>query len=752
MPIRRFAAPAVLMLVMVVLPAQALAGFGSLSLVTANGSGAAANGGSSPTSTSTAGHTAAFSSDAPDLVPGDLNGDGDVFVRDLQTGVTSLVSRSTGGVSQTANAESFDPMVSDDGRYVAFTSKATNLVPGQADTNAGFDIFLHDNATGTTALVSHTSAGQATAGDHQADTPSISADGRFVTFRTDSQLISGQTGSTFGNYYIYDRDDGSLRLINHVAGNETQGAVSGFSSAPVISAAGNWVAFSSGASDIVGSTGTSGKVFLYNVATRQNTLVDHRVGAGTDASDGDSQLGAVSADGRFVAYVSSSTNLVAGQDDAADDPPGPDPPINDGFLFDRATGNSVLMTHVPGNPLKATDNVMNFQAAIARDGSRVGYTSEATNLVAGQTDTNGAADAFLYDRGSGVNQLLSHVPGNAAATASASSDAPLAISMSARYVGFSSSAGNIVAGEVKANAPIDRDAFVFDTTTGQTVLVSHALGSSTRTGNSGTGAAAFVGETLLLDSRASDVVVADANGNEDVYAASNLAPAPAFTATPPSGNAPLGVSFTATGGDPDGSVASYAWDFGDGATASGVSAQHTFLFPGTYAARLAETDDTGATASTQQTITVGKRTPPTISALVNALLRRVAGPCHRKIKSNVAVLACGGNRRGKPSLRLYLVNARASALTLKVSAQEALPRNAAALARVRYKTRKIRVAPRSTRRVTFKAPRKLQRALIRALRRHRSITRRPRITFSAAGVRKTAFTHRIVVRRPKHSR
>ena len=122
------------------------------------------------------GRFVAFSSDATNLVPGDTNGTADVFVRDRQTGTTRRVSVGSGGAQ--GNGLSVDPAISADGRFVAFASDATNLVPG--DTNGADDVFVRDRQTGTTRRVSVGSGGAQ--GDRVSFDPAISADGRFVAF------------------------------------------------------------------------------------------------------------------------------------------------------------------------------------------------------------------------------------------------------------------------------------------------------------------------------------------------------------------------------------------------------------------------------------------------------------------------------------------------------------------------------------------------------------------------------------------
>src|SRR5439155_409199 len=153
---------------------------------------------SSNPSLSADGRYVAFASDASNLVTGDTGGRGDIFVRDLQTGVTTRASLDSGGAQ--GNASSDLPALSADGRYVAFASDASNLVSG--DTNNVGDIFVRDLQTGVTTRVSLDSSG--TQANGSSSGPAISADGRYVAFTSlANNLVSGDTNNTWD---IFVRD------------------------------------------------------------------------------------------------------------------------------------------------------------------------------------------------------------------------------------------------------------------------------------------------------------------------------------------------------------------------------------------------------------------------------------------------------------------------------------------------------------------------------------------------------------------
>ena len=242
----------------------------------------------------------AFDSVADNLVSGDSNAHSDVFLYDIQTGTTTLVSVDSNGVQ--GNGDSFHASVSADGHFVAFGSRASNLVAG--DTNNQEDIFLHDVETGVTSLISVDSAG--TPSPSQSDSPSISADGRFVAFSSFAKLAPE---NVFGSGAIYLRDTllGTTSLVSvdpaGVQGDDE-------SDSPVISADGRFVAFFSFADNMVPGGDTNGKfadVFLRDTQLGVTTLIS--VNSSGAQSDGQSFNPSISADGRFVAFSSQSDNL-----------------------------------------------------------------------------------------------------------------------------------------------------------------------------------------------------------------------------------------------------------------------------------------------------------------------------------------------------------------------------------------------------------------------------------------------------------
>lgn len=254
------------------------------------------------------GNRIVFQSYADNLVANDTNGVRDVFVRDLTTEKTIRVSVASDGTQ--ANGASGLCGISADGRFVAFISAATNLVPG--DTNQVFDIFVHEIDTGKTTRVSVSSDGtQQNRASIPGAMPKISADGQFVVFHSDANNLvpNISRGNRDDMVYRHDRDTGATTLVS-AAPDGSQGNSS--SDSPRISADGNLVAFRSWASNLTASDTTRNlpDIYLRDMTTGQTTIVSV-ASDGTQAS-GLSHMGSLSPNGRFVTFYSTAANLSPG--------------------------------------------------------------------------------------------------------------------------------------------------------------------------------------------------------------------------------------------------------------------------------------------------------------------------------------------------------------------------------------------------------------------------------------------------------
>ena len=324
--------------------------------VQANGSSAI----DSAPAVSADGQIVAFSSSAGNLVAGDNNGVGDVFVYDRTKQEIARVSLGAGGAEATGR-DSFDPSLSADGRYVAFASDAADLVAG--DTNDATDVFVHDRQAKTTTRVSvGPGGGEASGGESYA--PALSADASVVAFI--SKATNLDPGATDGNDAVFVRDlkaDTTTRIGR--AGPPAE-------SAPVValSADGRSVAYSDG-------TG----VFVFDRQTGSAERVS--VGPGAVPGDRASTAPAISSDGRFVAFASDATNLVPTDTNQR----------TDIFVRDRRLGTT---TRVSVGPASVQADQPSTTPRISGDGRFVVFGSVATNLVPG--DTNSAPDVFVHDR------------------------------------------------------------------------------------------------------------------------------------------------------------------------------------------------------------------------------------------------------------------------------------------------------------------------------------------------------------------
>jgi Tol biopolymer transport system component len=372
-------------------------------------------------SISASGRFVAFSSVATNLVHGDTNHVRDVFVRDRKAGKTRRVSLSSAGAQ--GHGDSFHPSISANGRFVAFQSLARNLVRG--DTNHCRDIFVRDRRTGKTRRVSLSSAGAQ--GNDGSRNPSISADARIVAFESEAKnLVRGDTNHA-SDIFVRDRETGKTRRVSlGLAGAQANGR----SFNPSISANGRFVAFESGAKNLVrGDTNHRIDIFVRDRKKGKTT----RVSVSSTGAQGNNTSFApsISSFGRFVAFESSATNLVRTDTNRA----------SDVFVRDRKTGET---TRVSVSSTGAQAQEDSFDPSISADGRFVAFTSIAMNLVPGRTSDRGDVfvnDVFVRDRQAGKTRRVSvsstGAPGN-------SDSFRPSISADGRIVAFQSWATNLV--------------------------------------------------------------------------------------------------------------------------------------------------------------------------------------------------------------------------------------------------------------------------------------------------------------------
>jgi Tol biopolymer transport system component len=359
------------------------AGTTTLASRAAGAAGAKGNGFSFFSALSADGRFVAFMSDASNLHPDDPDGSDDVFVRDLQASTTTLVSRATGATGAKSNGLADFPAVSADGRFVAFTSNATNLHPDDTDTTG--DVFVRDLQASTTTLVSRaTGASGAKANDGSFD-PTISADGRFVAFGSAATNLDPDDGDATFDVFVRDLVAGTTTLVSRAAG--ASGAKGNFGSgASAVSSDGRFVAFTSAATNLDPDDGdTTEDVFVRDLVASTTTLVSRATGASGAKGNGASEaFPAVSADGRFVAFNSTATNLHPDDPDATFDV----------FVRDLQTQTTTVVSRAAG-AAGAKGNSFSLSPAVSADGRFVAFVSFATNLH--PDDTDGIPDVFRRD-------------------------------------------------------------------------------------------------------------------------------------------------------------------------------------------------------------------------------------------------------------------------------------------------------------------------------------------------------------------
>jgi len=409
-------------------------------------------------------------------------------------GQTTRVSVSSSGAQ--GNSDSTDSAISANGRYVAFSTNANNLVAG--DTNSTTDVFVRDRLTGTSTRVSVSSEGkQIQTGSSGDFYPKISADGRYVAFSTNANnLVAGDTNSTTDGF-VRDRVTGKTTRVS-VSSEGKQG--NDYSYIDGISADGRYVTFESGASNLVaGDSNGASDIFVHDRQTGKTTRVSIS-SAGNQGNDY-STYSAISADGRYIVFSSYADNLVAGDTNGTEDV----------FVRDRLTGTTA---RVSVNSAGVQGDSQSESPMISADGRYVAFHSYAENLATG--DTNLASDIFVRDRltGSTSRVSVSSTGAQAICVSWACNEAPVAISADGRYVAFKSYALNLVAGSTNGEFHV----YVKDRQTGTTTRVSvSSTGLQGNYGNGFDGGISADGRYLSFNSLDDNMVASDTNRSWDVF-------------------------------------------------------------------------------------------------------------------------------------------------------------------------------------------------------------------------------------------
>lgn len=370
-----------------------------------------------------------FSSAASNLV-GDSNGTGDIFLKNMISGEVTLVSRGVGGAP--GDVWDYTASFSPDGRFIIFSSDSDNIIAG--DNKNVDDVFVRDLATGAITLIS----GQGnTAGNGDSSEARFNPDGKFVVFASNSTNLDSRDTDASPDIYLKNLVTGAVTLLT-VTPNSTK--LNGSSDLPEFSPDGRYVLFKSSASNLVKDANDfAEKIFLKNLATGEITLIS----ATEDnvPANGFSNYASFSADGRYVIFDSNATNLI-GNDRNGE--------ASDIYRKDLVTGAVTLLST---NSAGEQANSYSSMAQLSRDGRYLMFESLATNLVA--NDTNNKVDVFLKDLVTGQVTILSARPDGT----QGDNDSGFAVlSPDGRYVVFESLAKNLVGNDTN-NA---RDLFRVD--------------------------------------------------------------------------------------------------------------------------------------------------------------------------------------------------------------------------------------------------------------------------------------------------
>lgn len=411
---------------------------------------------------------------------------------DATTGVTTLVSVDDAGTAG-GNDTSSAAVVTPNGRYVAFESLSSNLTAN--DGGGSRDVFVRDLQAGTTTLVSVNRLGTA-AGNGPSRAPAISDNGRFVAFSSTADDLVEHDDNGVEDVFVRDLNSGVTTLVSINHDGTASGG--GASTAPAISSNGKTVAFESLAADLVTNDGNGASdVFLRDVPGGVTTLASvNRLG--TQSGTGASTHAVLTPSGRYIAFLSTANDLVANDSNTA----------TDVFLRNVRSGITTLMS--VNRDGTSGGKGESWGPLVSPSGRYVAFTSRARDLV--NKDRNQSSDVFVRDRRAETTTVVS-LSKNGKRTANGPSVA-LGMTPSGRYVVFSSSARNLVAGDKNGAA----DIYLRDLRTATTQLVSvSADGSGSGNGASDQAALSADGRYVLFASTATDLVAASTSGAGDIF-------------------------------------------------------------------------------------------------------------------------------------------------------------------------------------------------------------------------------------------
>jgi Tol biopolymer transport system component len=421
--------------------------------------------------------------DEPAAYPGPLSGAALTRATNLHSGLLRQISRVEPDTQ--GNHNSWSATTTADGRFIAFTSLADNLTPN--DNNNASDIFFYNGESGTITRISVGPNGE---GNEDSFHPALSADGRFVAFASAANNFVDNDNNGVSDIFLYDMTNGSLRLISGGNGQSGNGA----SRSPAISADGRYVAFRSEATNLVANdNNNAADIFLFDRQTE--TIARVSVSDSGAEANGESHSPAISGDGRYVVFVSGATNLTAANSGH----------VENVYLRDRQAGTTRLIS--VGLNGQTADN-HSATPTISQDGRTIAFQSSAGNLI--ENDHNNAADVFVYQLETGRITAVS--VNNYGHLGNRSSGYPT-LSADGRFVAFASFATNF--------SPISQFGFsniyLHDRRQGVTEQISRSHDGQDADGSSVGATLSADGRYVLFDSVAANLLPSPDNGRVDVF-------------------------------------------------------------------------------------------------------------------------------------------------------------------------------------------------------------------------------------------
>ena len=390
-----------------------------------------------------------------------------------------------------ANGQSGSSSISDNGRYTIFESNATNLIPN--DLNGHTDIFIYDDVDETVELI--TLAPDGTQANGSSNSGYINSHGDYVTFSSSANNLVAEDTNGQRDIFVYDRVNQTTELVSITTDGVQANGLNLFSA---INANGNIVAFESIADNLVtGDTNGQQDIFVRDRANQITRRI--QIGLNGAQANAGSHLGSVSANGRYISFSSTASNLVPNDTNGK----------SDIFVYDRVNQTTELVSMGLNNAVANDDSTSGF---ISGDGSFVVYESKANNLVA--NDNNGASDVFVYDR---INQTTELVSVKSDGTLSNGNSYEPSISDDGSIVAFLSDANNLVADDTNARANV----FIRDRLN-QTTEIIDADSFPLLSGDA---------QSLVFTSSLDTLVPNDTNDTGDVFLI-DLSPEPPVTEPP----------------------------------------------------------------------------------------------------------------------------------------------------------------------------------------------------------------------------